>query len=188
MARASRLSRCSSSPRWNALALAEDSRITIARPTETAVRKKNAGRSGEYQSGCNLAGMMRKSEPKDDWCRVDSTTPRITSGSVMACRICNGRSQAAQERNEDHRVPQEAGQDRRPEDGPELFQVQDVDDGRHGECAGAERHAAEQIEADPDAPGIRVVQIADGTDAEGVADQGDDEPDHDESPQDQDRR
>ena len=38
------------------------------------------GRIGEYHSGCSRYGMMRNSEPSDDWCRVESPIPTITNG------------------------------------------------------------------------------------------------------------
>lgn len=44
--------------------------------------KKNTGMNGEYHRGCILLGAMRNSAPSEDWCIVDSTTPRMVSGMV----------------------------------------------------------------------------------------------------------
>ena len=44
--------------------------------------KKRMGRIGEYQSGCSFDGAIKKSAPRDDWCRVDSTTPKMVSKRV----------------------------------------------------------------------------------------------------------
>ena len=41
--------------------------------------KKNTGMNGEYHRGCILLGAMRNSAPSEDWCIVDSTTPRTVS-------------------------------------------------------------------------------------------------------------
>ena len=38
---------------------------------------------GQYQSGCSRYGVIRNSDPSDDWCRVDSTIPAITRGIVI---------------------------------------------------------------------------------------------------------
>ncbi len=44
--------------------------------------KKKTGRNGEYQSGCNLVGAMRKSAPKADWCRVERMAPNAVAPMV----------------------------------------------------------------------------------------------------------
>ncbi len=56
----------------------------------------------EYQSGCIRAGMIRKREPSDDWCRVERITPRMTSGIVMA--LTTFRAPVELEVLEDHRA------------------------------------------------------------------------------------
>src|SRR5271165_1257196 len=72
----------SSSSRPKYFELIEDSKIVIANPTAIADRKKNTGSSGLHQNGCSLFGMMRYSVPSDDWCRVESSTPRITNTTM----------------------------------------------------------------------------------------------------------
>ena len=57
----------------------------------TQLMMKRNGMMSEYQSGCILPGMMRKSEPSDDWWSVESSTPRTTSGIVIALMIFRGR-------------------------------------------------------------------------------------------------
>src|SRR5208337_1737647 len=65
-------------------ALIEDSKMVIASPTQIAERKKRKGSSGVYQKGCNLFGTIRYKLPSEDWCRVESMTPAITSGMTIA--------------------------------------------------------------------------------------------------------
>ena len=55
----------------------------MASPTLTAETKKNTGSRLEYQSGCSFCGMIRNSEPSDDWCSVERSTPASTSGTVI---------------------------------------------------------------------------------------------------------
>jgi hypothetical protein len=40
--------------------------MVIARPVAIQETKKCRGIRGEYQSGCILPGIMRKSDPRDD--------------------------------------------------------------------------------------------------------------------------
>ena len=56
--------------------------MTIERPATIEEMKKNTGMNGEYHRGCILLGAMRNSAPSEDWCIVDSTTPRMVSGMV----------------------------------------------------------------------------------------------------------
>ena len=56
----------------------------VIRPRPTAETKNNTQRIGLYQSGCTRSGAIKKSDPSDDWCRVDKTIPRITSGIVAS--------------------------------------------------------------------------------------------------------
>ena len=46
--------------------------------------KKSTGSSGVYQRAWSRFGTMRYSEPKEDWCRVERSTPTIIRGSEMA--------------------------------------------------------------------------------------------------------
>src|SRR3974377_1010641 len=71
------------------LALIEDSKMVIAKPTQMAEMKKRTGRMGEYQKGYSLFGRIRYKLPSEDWCNVESTTPAITRGMMMACCTCN---------------------------------------------------------------------------------------------------
>jgi len=79
-------------------------------------------------------------------------------------------------------VAQERGQDGRPEQRQVFLPAEDVHQGGGGEAAGGQRHAASDVEGDPDAPGVVVVQVGHGAepedqagDAEGVADPHDDQ-------------
>ena len=72
--------------------LSVPSKITIDRPAAMEETKKSTGRNDEYHSGCSLLGAMRNSAPSEDWCMVESTTPRMASGMVayrMPLRILN---------------------------------------------------------------------------------------------------
>src|ERR1039457_957620 len=75
--RSRRMGSSSSRPKY--LELIEDSKMVMANPTAIADRKKNTGSSGLYQNGCSLLGMMRYNVPSEDWCKVESSTPRITN-------------------------------------------------------------------------------------------------------------
>src|SRR5271165_1725015 len=79
----------SSSSRPKYFELIEDSKMVIANPTAIADRKKKTGSSGLHQNGCSLFGMIRYSVPSDDWCRVESSTPRITNTTMTLRTICN---------------------------------------------------------------------------------------------------
>lgn len=64
------------------------------------------------------------------------------------------------EQGEDHQqVAQKRGQHRGANDGLEGFDVEDVNDGAQGETARRQAHAAEDVEADPQAPGKLVAEI-----------------------------
>src|SRR5271157_2850678 len=80
----------SSSSRPKYFELMEDSKMVIASPTAIADRKKKTGNSGLYQNGCSLLGMIRYSVPSDDWCRVESSTPRMTKTTITRRMIRNG--------------------------------------------------------------------------------------------------
>ena len=54
--------------------------------------------------------------------------------------------------------------------GRKSLEAEDVDRRGRGEGAGGQGHAAQQVEADPQPPGVGVVQVADGADAGDVAD------------------
>jgi hypothetical protein len=66
-------------------------------------------------------------------------------------------------------VAEEAGQQGRPDDRVVLFQAEDVDGRRQRVAAGRKRHAAEQIEADPDPPGVGLREVGGGAQAEDEA-------------------
>src|ERR1017187_7538015 len=76
----------SSNSRPKYLELIEDSKIVMANPTAIADKKKKTGSSGLHQNGCSLLGMIRYRVPSDDWCSVDSSTPRITN-TTMTLRM-----------------------------------------------------------------------------------------------------
>src|ERR1017187_3642244 len=81
----------SSSSRPKYFELIEDSKIVMANPTAIADKKKNTGSSGLYQNGCSLLGMMRYSVPSEDWCKVESSTPRITNTTMTLRMIFSAR-------------------------------------------------------------------------------------------------
>ena len=88
------------------------------------------------------------------------------SGSIRVNAIAPGwfvtdmtsavRSPEMQEMNDEipHRVFSEGGQQRRPRDRPQPLDVEDVDARGDHEATGRQPDAAEQVEADPQAPGI----------------------------------
>jgi len=79
-------------------------------------------------------------------------------------------------------VAQEAREDGGSDDGFELLQVEEVDDGRKGEGPRREADAAEQVKPDPEAPGELVAEVGDSTQSLGEAqDRDDQEGDDDES-------
>ena len=59
----------------------KDSNTVMASPTAIALKKKNTGSIGVYHSPWSLSGAMTYSVPSDDWWRVESRTPTITSGT-----------------------------------------------------------------------------------------------------------
>src|SRR5579872_3859536 len=84
MTASARLKPCTSghsSASPNARLLCHDSKIVMARPTDTADTKKKTGSMGEYQSGYSLFGTIRYRLPKEDRCRVERMTPAIMIGS-----------------------------------------------------------------------------------------------------------
>jgi hypothetical protein len=52
-------------------------------PPPIAERMKNTGNMEEYQSGCNRVGVTRKSEPSEEWCRLDSEMPVTTTPNAI---------------------------------------------------------------------------------------------------------
>ncbi len=75
---------------------------------------------------------------------------------------------------EDHQgVAQEGGEDRRPHRGVITLQAEDVAGRRGGVAAGRQGHAAQQVEGDPDAPGVVVRQVGDRAEPLGEAQEGD---------------
>src|SRR5664279_3959184 len=60
-----------------------DSRTTIEIPEAMQEMKKSTGSIGVYQSACSRFGTIRYRDPKEDWCKVDSSTPKIMSGNEM---------------------------------------------------------------------------------------------------------
>ena len=61
------------------------SKMTMEDPAAMELTKKNMGMKGEYHKGCSFSGAMRYSAPSEDWCRVDSVTPKMVS-TMVACR------------------------------------------------------------------------------------------------------
>ena len=51
--------------------------MTMDSPAAILETKKKTAMYGEYQSGCNFDGAIRNKAPRDDWCSVESITPRI---------------------------------------------------------------------------------------------------------------
>ena len=82
-----------------------------------------------------------------------------------------GLAQIKQQSHDHEAIAQKAREDRRAHDGFEAFEIEEVDHRRQGEGARGEPHAAEQVEADPEAPGEPIAQVRDGAQALG-------EPDH----------
>ena len=87
-----------------------------------------------------------------------------------------GAPQVEQQAEDHQQVAQEGRQHRRPCDGPEALQVEDVDGGGDGESAGREGHADQQVEADPDAPGELIRQVGGRPESLAEADHGGIEP------------
>ncbi len=76
--------------------------------------------------------------------------------------------------SEDHQgVAQEGGEDRRPDRGMITLQAEDVAGRRSGIAAGRQGHPAQQVEGDPDAPGVIVRQVGDGAETLAEAQEGD---------------
>src|ERR1035437_8422545 len=86
--RSRRIESSSSRPKY--FELMEDSKMVIANPTAIAERKKKTGSNGLYQNGRSLLGMIRYSVPSDDWCNVESSTPRMTNTTMTRRMIRNG--------------------------------------------------------------------------------------------------
>ncbi len=72
-----------------------------------------------------------------------------------------GPAQVEQQRHHDQRVAEEGGQDGGPHDRLEPLEVEDVDHRGDHEAAGRQADAAEQVEADPEAPGEGVGEVGD---------------------------
>ena len=54
--------------------------LTMASPMAMAETRKRYGRKKEsYQRGDIFDGAMRKTAPREDWCRVESMTPKTTA-------------------------------------------------------------------------------------------------------------
>ncbi len=83
-----------------------------------------------------------------------------------------GMTQVNQQSDGHHDVAEEGGQHGRTKQGLKFLDAQDVHRAGHEEAAAADGHAGEQVEADPEAPGVGVAQVADGANAGGVADHG----------------
>jgi hypothetical protein len=61
----------------------------------------------------------------------------------------------------DQGVAQKPGQDGRPDRGMVAFHPEDINGGRGDESTGGQGDADQQVETDPDAPGIVVGQVGD---------------------------
>ena len=74
---------------------------------------------------------------------------------------------------DDQGIAQEGGEDGGPDRGMIAFEAEDIAGGGGGVAAGGQSDAAEQIEADPDAPGVVIRQVGDPGQALGEAQDGD---------------
>ena len=156
--------------------------------------------------------------PRDDWCRVDSAMPTMTSGRVSRPQQADDRGRPGEplehhrrelqrqhrrvehhahghleerrvqvpvehrapdvpraaevhhQAEDDGQVAEEGGQDGGPHHGVIALPAEDVDGGGDDEAAGRQGHPAEDVEADPHAPGRRVAERGRDPEAEGEAD------------------
>ncbi len=56
--------------------------MTMDIPANMLETKKYTGRYEEYHRGCSFDGAIRNRAPREDWCKVDNTTPKMVSTSV----------------------------------------------------------------------------------------------------------
>ena len=68
-------------------------------PTPMAEIQKNTGSHGVYHRSFSLPGVISQSEPRDDWCMVESRMPTITSGRVSLWAICQARFQRSRSKS-----------------------------------------------------------------------------------------
>jgi hypothetical protein len=59
----------------------------MAIPAARADTKNSTGSIGVYHSGCIFSGTIRNRLPREDWCSVESRTPRITSTGVTVFKL-----------------------------------------------------------------------------------------------------
>src|SRR5208337_4670248 len=64
-----------------------------------------------------------------------------------------GLAQVEEEPHHKYQVAHEGRELGGPQQGLELFQVEDIDGGGHGEAAGGQGHPRQDVETDPKAPG-----------------------------------
>ena len=89
-----------------------------------------------------------------------------------------GLAQVEEQPDDEHQVADEGRELGRPEQRLELFQVEDIDGRGHGEAAGGQGHPGEHVKADPQAPGVGVVQVSGGAQPKEEPDRGRDEAQH----------
>ncbi len=74
---------------------------------------------------------------------------------------------------DDQGIAQEGGEDGRPHRGMKALQTKDIAGRGRGVAAGGQSDAAEQVEADPDAPGVVIGKVGDRAEPLGEAQYGD---------------
>ena len=89
-----------------------------------------------------------------------------------------GLAQVEEQPHHEHQIADEGRELGGPKQRLELFQVEDIDGRGHGEAAGGQGHPGEHVEADPQAPGVGVVQVGGGAQPKEEPDDGGDQTQH----------
>ncbi len=76
-----------------------------------------------------------------------------------------GLAKIKHQRRANQYIAEKCGQDCRPDDGMQPFDIQNVDRGCQCESSGCQHYAAEHVKTDPDSPGKLVIQVGGCTQA-----------------------
>lgn len=80
-----------------------------------------------------------------------------------------GLTEVNEQSDGNHDVAEEGGENGRAQERLKFFDAQNVHRASHEETAAGDNHAREQVEADPEAPGVGIAQVTYRADAEGIA-------------------